>query len=801
MNKVTLFFIFFLLFEALYAQKKTLSGSVVDKVGKPLSFTTITLYSSLDTQHIRQQKIANEDGTFLIDVDSLGTYMLKASLVGYKDFFSKVNVDNLNYNIGKISLLNQENVMDNVTVVAKRPLISKKIDRIVMDVSGNAAATGKSSMDLLKMAPGVLVSNGNILINGTSGGRIMINGKILLLSGSDLSNYLQNLKASDIEAIEIIAHPSAEYDASGSGGLINIVLKRVSKSGFNGSVAFDYGIGLGKYPKYYPSFNFGYRKGKVSFSGGYNYSTEKEYAIIDQERQLPDNNYYRSHTYSDYWRISHNLKFEGTYDISKRQYISLYYIYQPKHGSDSVYSNSNVISRLPMNNIFSTGTFPNSFDSRYSNVGLNYSIQTDTSGSKFTFVADYTNFNKDANSYTYSKTYNSNNNEINDTTFGFFYPNISKILTSNVSFNKIFSKSLSFSLGGKLTKTDISNDNYYNIFSNGLWNEPKELDLNYRYYEDIYAGYVNLKGDFKGIDFQAGLRGEQSNINGKVNAHNKDTTLSSSYFNLFPTLHLLKNLDSKKDFSLTLSYNKRIERPTYSALTPYRYYIDNYSVQEGNPYLKPQFTNAFDVGLSYKQKYNVSLGYNYTNDVISTVIKTDPNDATMIVSTENVGKNKVYSANFSASVKIAQWWNTTNNLLLTHTLSNSPAFQLKQSSFLIQSAQDVQISKRTNLNINAYYTPHVLTGNIITNRISSVDLGFSMKFLNDRLLAKAAISDIFYTDNFKAASYYYGSKLNLGQKLQTRVFSLSLIYNFKIGKAFEAKQIQKSNEYEQNRLK
>jgi iron complex outermembrane receptor protein len=545
----------------------------------------------------------------------------------------------------------------------------------------------------------------------------------------------------------------------------------------------------------------GYKQGKVSFYGSYNYSSEKAYSIIDQERQLPGNNYYRSHTYSDFWRVSNNIKLEGTYDISKSQYISLYYIYQPKSGADSVYSNSNVISQLPSKSLFSTGTFPNLFASRYSNIGLNYNIQTDTSGSKFTLVADYTSFKEDANSYTNSKTYNSNNNKINDTAFGFFYPNISKILTTNISFNKILSKSLSFSIGGKLTKTDISNDNYYNILSIATWSRPKGLDLNYRYYEDIYAGYVNFKGVYRDINFQLGLRGEQSDVDGKVNAINKDTTLSSRYFNLFPTLYLLKNLDSHKDLSLTLSYNKRIERPTYSDLTPYKYYIDNFSVQQGNPYLKPQFTNAFEGGLSYKQKYNFSLGYNYTNNVISTVIKTDPNDATMIVSTENVGKNRVYSANFSAQVKMTKWWNATNNLLLTHTLSNSSAFQLKQSSFLIQSEQDVQISKRANLSINAHYTPHVLEGNIITNRMASVDVGFRMKFLGDRLLAKAAISDIFYTDNFKATSYYYESKLNLAQKLQTRVFSLSLIYNFQIGKAFQPKEIEKSNESEQKRLK
>jgi len=778
------------------AQSITLTGKVVTESGQPVPFASVVILK--DTTTIAG-KIADENGSFLLQLENTGTYTIRVTHAAYKELLQTIQVNATSEPVTLI-LNPTGNALNTVTVTAKKPFVSRKVDRVVMNVQDNAIAAGKSSLDLFRLAPGVFVNNGNISINGVWGTRVMVNGRMLNLQGDDLKNYLTNLKSSDIRSIEIIAHPPAEYDAEGSGGIINIVMKKNSNSGLSGYAGADYSMGLGKYPGYLPYLSLNYRKNKIGLSAGYTYDRHKQFEELTQDRTFTDGGIYQSTTYATTIFNSHTVRFGATYDISPKQYLALDYTGQFGWNRDSTNSLTNIIYPSSPKNTYSSGLFPTYSKTNFSNTGLNYSATTDTLGSKFTLTSDYTYNDRKSSSGTYSQTADAGNAPLADTAFNFLYSSIARIFTADAKFNKVIKHGPGITVGGKTTITDIDNKNAYEVYKNGVWNNNAIPGFNYQYNEKIFAGFVNINGSVAGMEYKLGLRGEQSNISGQLTG-SQDTTIDRHYFNLFPSTFIKKDLDKKQQHSLSLSYNKRIKRPSYFELNPYKYFRDNYSVNTGNPFLTPQFTNSVELGYTLKKQYYFGISYAHTKDVINLVIESSPNLNQMTVLRKNTGSNTIYTGTIAIPVTIANWWNTSNNLLLTHTQSVGPEFNIKKASFVLQTEQEISLPNDISVNLNAFYTPHVVEGNIVTGRMANVDIGLQKKLWPNKLTAKAAVTDIFYTNNFTATSYYNASAINIYKKEQSRILSLSLVYNFSAGKKFNTKQRGSSNAEEKSRLK
>lgn len=778
------------------AQSITVTGKIITENGQPVPFASVIILK--DTMTIAG-KIADENGSFLLQLEHAGAYTVRITHAAYKELVQPLEA---NTTLGPVTftLKPTGNALTTVTVTAKKAFITRKTDRVVMNVQDNAIAAGKSSLDLFRMAPGVFVNSGNISINGIWGTRVMVNGRMLNLQGDDLKNYLANLKSSDIKSIEIIAHPPAEYDAEGSGGIINIVMKKNSTSGLSGYAGADYSLGLGRYPGYLPYLSLNYRKNKIGLSAGYTYDRHKEFEEVTQDRTFTDDGQYQSSSSSVTVFNSHTVRFGATYDITPKQYLAIDYTGQFGWNRDSSHSLTNIVYPSNPKNTFSSGIFPSYSKTNFSNIGLNYSATIDSLGSKFTFTSDYTYNDRKSGSSTFSQTANANNTLVADTAFNFLYPSIARIFTADAKFNKVIKHGPAITVGGKTTITDINNKNAYEVYKNGVWNNNSIAGFNYQYNEKIFAGFVNLSGSAAGMEYKLGLRGEQSNISGELTG-SQDTTINRHYFNLFPSAFVKKDLDKKQQHSLSLSYNRRIKRPSYFELNPYKYYIDNYSVNTGNPLLNPQFTNSVELGYTLKKQYYFGVSYAHTKDVINLVIESSPDLGLMTIMRKNTGSNTIYTGTIAIPVTIASWWNTSNNLLLTHTQSEGPEFNIKQASFVLQTEQEISLPNDIGVNLNAFYTPHIVEGNIITGRIASVDIGLQKKLWKNKLTAKAAISDIFYTNNFTATSYYNASVINIRKKEQSRILSLSLVYNFSAGKKFNTKQRGSSNAEEKSRLK
>ncbi|MBV8327454.1 outer membrane beta-barrel family protein [Chryseobacterium sp.] len=790
--------IFFMGLGALGAQT-TVTGRVVDAEGKPLSFASLKFSKINDTSKSITEKITDENGNFQILFAENGTYNVVTSYKNLAPFSQQY--DFATSEVAVTITLPKEKVTDIKEVVLNKKAkssIVRKIDRIVMNVSENPIAAGKSSLELFKLAPGVFVNNGKISINGVWGTRVMVDGKMLNLAGADLKSYLQNLRSNEIQSIEVIAHPPAEFDAEGSGGIINIILKKNTKEGINGYIGNDYSIGMGKYPTYNPYAAINYKKGKLGLSASYSYNNSKSYEELQQKRNFPNGGNYDQSTTDVQKNKSNRVKIGSTYDISEKQSIGLQYTGQFSNFSSSSVSDSYITYPDATKNLRSVGSFPTESKTTFHNAGLNYNIKTDSLGSKFSLVADYTYNKRNGSSLSDSRDLNAQNIIVRDTLFRFSYPSTAKIFTADAKYSWNFKSKANLSFGAKVTSTDIDNENRYDVFQN-TWYSIPDHDFNFSYRERIYAAFASFTGAWKKIEYKLGLRGEQSDVKGILSG-SQAAEVSQNYFSWFPSVFLKRNLDEEGNNYLALSYNRRIKRPSYFDLNPYKYYIDNYSVTTGNPYLKPQFTNSYEISGMWGGKYYTAISYNYTTDIIAQIIENYPGQELVTIIKANAGTNKVLTATLSAPVTIAKWWTTNNNLLLTYTVSKSPYFLIEKPSFILQTEHEISLGKGYTFTLNGFYTPQMVTGNVVTKGIASVDVGVQKKFFKNKLTARASVSDIFYTNNYKATSYFNDTRIWINHKEQSRVFSISLIYSFKTGENFKAKKIESSNTDEKGRL-
>ncbi|MFD2742784.1 MULTISPECIES: TonB-dependent receptor [Sphingobacterium] len=777
-------------------QTNTLKGTVVTSEGEVISFATVTLKQNGSEETFT--KFTDESGFFGFESLPKGKYNILIEIVGYQTLTQALSIAE-NTSLGQLKLDRDQNVLEEVSVTARKPMISRKRDRLVLNVENMVSAAGRSSMELLSMAPGVFIMQGNISINGVSGTRVMVDGRMLNISGDDLRDYLRNLKAEDIASIEVIARPPAEYEAAGSGGLINIIMKKRRESGLQAKVGHDYSKGLGRYSSFRPFAGVNYNAGKLTLSADYSYSAAKEFEDITQSRTLSDQGRYTAANNSVQRDQNHRIRLSGFYDISTNHTLSIDYTGRFTKSVDSVFSHTEISYLNPSKNTVSTGRFPMNRPVDYHNIGLNYHWKTDTLGSNFRLVADYTNSDKSFNSSTFSNTFDVQGQFLQDTSFIFRFPSISKITTAEAKYQKKWINGWDVQAGAKLSNTDITNENAYDIMRQNIWfNDERAFD--YLYKEQIAAGFVSLSGELYGAEFTLGLRGENSRIRGEVIGDGQDTLIRADYFNLFPSLHLQKSLDQEGKHIMTLTANRRIQRPSYNELNPYRYFLDNFSVIAGNPLLRPQITTGSELSYLFQQKYYLGFSYNNTKDVIYQIIETDPQSDMLLIWRKNTGREEVYTATISAPIQFRPWWTSTNNLLLTSTSSVAPEFDLHLTSFILQSEHEFSFKKGWTASLSALYTPRVLQGNIITGFISNVDLGLRKRFFNDQLTTAISVSDIFYHTNFNAKSYYNDDVIAVSTRQQTRVFTLSATYNINVGKAFKMKSLFKSNTEESGRL-
>jgi len=807
--KISFILSFFFTATQLFAQttaKPNISGVILDENNKPADYVTVVLFKAADSSVVKTV-FTDPNGTFGFIVPGKGSYFYKASNMGYKTFKSKtitVAEENQKIDFGTAQLVATAQNLKEVNVAVTKPLIERKMDKIVMNVANSSIMTGSSALEVLQKAPGVTVDqNDKISMMGKQGVLIQLDGKQTYMSSADVANLLRNMQSSDIESIELITNPSSKYDASGNSGIINIKTKKNKNGGTNGSV--NGSLGYGKNLRANAGLNLNHRTQKLNLFGNYNYGKfERDNLIaIDRISNGTPDTYFMQVGESNRKQYNNNFKAGLDYFIDKKNTIGLLVNGYFNHGTEA--AGNNTLIGPSFQKVDSTLISNSLQTNKYNNISynLNYKSVLDTAGSEISADVDYSKYNGNdgsdyANDYLFA-----NGNRIRPISYiRNSTPSIIDIKAFKVDYNVSLSKTVKLEAGVKSSWVKTDNDLQAEEFVNNNWQNDVRRSNQFVYDENVNAAYTNINKQFKNTSVQLGLRMEQTNSKGNLITTN--TVVKRSYWDFFPTLFVQQNLS--KNNQLGFSYSRRIDRPSYDALNPFIYYLDQYTYSKGNPFLNPQYTHNFELSYTLLQKYMLSIGYSRVNDVIAEVILPDAANKALYQTNANIATNISYNANLTVPVQITKWWQTNNNLNVFYLSFEAPdlagsALKTGKTSFQFKSQQTFTIVNGFTAELNGNYESPLDYGTLSLKARYSIDAGLSKTLFKKKASLKLALSDIFNMSENNLSSAYPGLTYTVHQKNETRVGRISFTYRFGKNEIKPARRRATGTEAEQGRMK
>lgn len=792
----------------LYAQttsKANITGNILDENKKPVDYATVVLYKAADSSLVKTA-FTDANGAFSFSVTTKGNYFYKASNMGYKTTKSQVLTleENQKIDFGTAQLVPTSQNLKEVTIAVTKPLIERKMDKVVMNVSSSAIMTGSTALEVLQKAPGVSVDqNDNISMQGKQGVLIQLDGKQTYMSSADVANLLRNMQSSEIETIELITNPSSKYDASGNSGIINIKTKKSKAGGTNGSVNAT--AGYGKNFRGNAGINLNHRTQKLNLFGNYNYGrTERENLItIDRISNGTPDTYFMQAGLSRRKQQNNNFKAGLDYFIDKKNTIGLLVNGYFNNGTEA--SMNNTLIGPSFQKVDSTLASNSLQTNKYNNIAynLNYKSVLDTAGSEISADFDYSKYNgNDGSDYENDYKFADGNRirPINYTRNN--TPSKIDIKAFKVDYNVALSKTVKLEAGVKSSWVKTDNDLQAEELINNSWQNDVRRSNQFVYDENVNAAYTNINKQFKNTSIQLGLRVEQTNSKGNLITTN--TVVDRSYWDFFPTLFVQQTLS--KNNQIGFSYSRRIDRPSYDALNPFIYYLDQYTYSQGNPFLKPQYTSNVELNYTLKQKYMLSVGYSRTNDVITEVLLPDEAQKALYQTNANLAKNTSYNANLNIPVTVAKWWTMNNNLNVFYLSFEAPdlagqALKTGKTSFQFKSQQSFTIVSGFTAELNGSYESPLDYGTLSIKSRYSIDAGLSKSLMNKKASLKLALSDVFNTYKTDLSSAYPGLKYDVHQKNESQIGRISFTYRFGKNEIKPARKRSTGTESEQNRMK
>jgi len=769
-----------------------ITGKVIDEKAVAVPFAIVRLLNFPDTSVVKTVT-TNLDGAYEINQLKEGTYILSVSIVGYKTKKTDKFLLSGNLNMTTITLQSLTKQLNDVSVSVKKPFIEHQIDKTVLNIENSIVSSGSTALELLEKAPGVQVDKQNeqILLNNKSGVMVMIDGKNNFLSGADLAVYLGSLNSSQISTIEIITNPSSKYDAAGNAGIINIKLKKNKAFGTNGSVSSTYRNALvANLPKnIYGSdlnFNINNRNEKWNFYSNANASKNNNFSNLFLERTTNsgglqsafNQNFQKIYTGSrlaaklgaDYYvseKTTIGIMLDGNTSTRKLDNFSQTFINEVQSG---LISNNSLILNSDANTPNKNYSANFNIKHEFKKEGASLNFDADYSGFDYTGIENFnTNFFNEAG-IVYNQTIIKNDSKTNI-----------DIFATKADFTWPISKTAKLETGLKTSFVKTDNNFLSASFLNNNWQNIAGQSNHFIYKENVNAAYANLSKDLGKFQIQAGLRAEYTNATGALITNN--TASDQKYLSLFPTVFVNQKISESSNLRYT--YGRRIDRPNYQQLNPFNFYMDPYTIQQGNPYLKPQFTNNFEVSYSYKSGLSFSLGYSKIKDLILDS-KTAQNDSTRIVTVGqgNIGSGQYYSAGLYFPLAVTKWWNLQNNFNLFYNKFNDnnlegAPFVLSKLSYNFNITSSISLAHNWTIETNFWLnSPRVrgLEKTIIYQY--ALNTGVQKSFLNKTLKFKLNIDDIFATNYWKGTLDYQNVNLRAQNNYINRRASFNISYNF-----------------------
>ncbi|MBT8232207.1 MAG: TonB-dependent receptor [Saprospiraceae bacterium] len=770
----------------LNAQNARITGILQDDKDEYILFANVVLYNQADSSLVKVET-TDENGKFIIQNIAKGKYYLDASYLGLNNLqVEDINVDsNPDVDLGTLLMTTASVELETAIVTAKRSMVEIKPDRTVFNVQGTINSTGDNGLELLRKAPGVLVDNNNsITVLSRSGVLIYVDGKRLPLGGDDLSNYLQNLTADQIDRIDIITNPGAKYEAQGNAGIIDIRLKRNENHGLNGSVntnitkAFHWRKGI--------SGNLNYRNKAINTFfriGTFDNSVRQTFRFDDFQNEVRVNNTIIDRNDSQ----GGNIRWGTDFFLNDNHTLGFLVSANIRDNISKSNSENFISSIATPDDIDSILVASNTSDDEFESQSYNLNYVFTEGETTVNIDADFGSFRSDSDNDQPNIYYNPDRTEIlTEVNTAYVTPVAIDIYTFKVDYeSNLFDGRLG--LGTKLSRVETDNTFLFYDIPNSDRIRDDRRSNQFLYNENVYAAYVSYQRPLGELfKFSSGVRLEQTDATGDLIPFDEDLQeppVELDYLSVFPNLGLTYSKNPKHVFSI--NYGRRINRPDYNVLNPFKSQINQLSFSKGNPFLSPEIVNNFELGYLWNYRYNIKLAYSRTTDQITRLIGPDESDPrARFINWDNLAEQITYSLNVSIPIEVTKIWNAYFNLSGSH-LNNQADYgdgvtvDLQRWSYNIFQQQTIDLPGGFVGEVSGWFSGPGIWGGVFKYDTQwSLNLGLQKKFMNNKLSVKLSAQDIFHQAFWSGFSEFNGLRSNGIGEWDSRRGTLNISYNF-----------------------
>lgn len=766
---------------ALFSQSASLRGTINDAQNQPISFANIIVYD-LGNEIPLKGTTSGEDGKFILDGLDEKQYDLDFSFIGYVTVRKTVTVSSEGNKL-KIILVEALESLDETVISIKKPTIKKEPGKLIFTVENTSLSTG-STLSLLSKTPGVAVIQNKITIKNTTP-IIFINEKRVYLSSSEVSSLLSNVDASTIKSIEVITNPSAKYEAE-AGAVLNIVTSKAISIGYKGSVNGRWEQAV--FPKYNLGTSHFYKNNWINLFGSYSFSPRKEHKDQDDFiRFFNPNGGVKSLWETDFNRITKSQAHQGNIlaDITLSENHSLNFTTNILVSPDKTFRNTVKAEMFnAQRTLDSTFSTKSALENDSSNLafGLEHQWNIGKSGTRIQTGANYILYN---------------NNQIQEVATTFELPNgdflrNTNFFTDSNQETTVFTSQIDVALalgehnietGAKLSniETDSGMDFFDTVSGNQILNAG--LSDSFLYEETIFAGYVNWSKDWPSWQLEAGVRGEYTDITG--NSKSLGLVNTQTYFEVFPSASIQYEIDENN--SAGISYARRLERPRYQSLNPFKYFLNENNFNGGNPNLTPAFENKVALNYNYKNTWFLELYYQHFDNALSILTFQDNETNTLRNIDVNLISDFQYSFDIMYASSVKSWWYlsvVTSSFYLENEFLSEASNETKYSNetfgFYGQIYSGLTLSKKANFtaDFTAVYISNLIYGSYDYKNQFNCSISFRKSLWDKRASISAGVDDVFNTYNVPVSSNYYNQNNSYFAMPESRVFRLGFRYYF-----------------------
>ena len=741
MGKTFCFLLFiFLIFGVteITAQTTTITGKIIETGGRPIEFATV-LIGDPETQKPISGTTTLEDGSFKLETNAPNFY-IEISFIGFtKKTINNPTITDQKIDLGNITLSEDSQQLDEVVVAGEISQTEFKLDKRVFNVGKDLSSTGASALEVLNNVPSVNVDiEGSISLRGSQGVQMLINGKPSAIA-NEQGNALGTLTADMIERIEVITNPSAKYDAEGTSGIINIVLKKDEKKGLNGAVTLNTGvpnnhsIGL-SLNRRTEKFNLFSQLGL----GRRTFPSDNE----TENRNLTDNTYITSIGENDKNETFFNLILGTDYHINEYNVLTLSghfaYEWEKEHSNAdfNFFDTNNSITDAYDRSELTTATNPKyQYELQYKKDfegNENQSLLVSATGNLF--AKDQSS--EFANNITQGTAEDTKQNTRTDFSQAEY--------TFKLDYTHPFNDRYTIETGAQYQINDVGNDFAVSNFENGNFVEDPNLTNVFEWVQKVLGVYTTAayEQDKWGVKF--GVRMENASV--ETLLKNTNTTSYKNYTNFFPSGHTSYKVND--NFSMQAGYSKRIFRPRMWDLNPFFNIRNSFNIRTGNPNLQPEYTDSYELTTIHKLgKVSLNLGvyYRHTEDVVERVAIFENNITTTIP--ENIGSNNTTGLEFNAKYMPAKWITFTNDFNYNHFVRegayNDTSFDFNGNRWFTRLTSKIKLPADIDIEFTGNYNSSYRTFQQVISDNLFMDFGARKKILKGKAVLNLSVRDVF----------------------------------------------------------